>query len=461
MGKKGGAKVRLGNERNLRLFAVGQLGWAILSGVISNWLVYYYMPSETMLSQGMKIFITQGVVFVGLTVIGVITACGRLLDGFIDPFIASKSDSCRHPLGRRIPFMRYAAVPFGVMTVVVFISPVNGESPVNNVALFVSLMLFYITLSLYCTPFNALIPELGKSQEDRINLSTYISVTYFIGTAMAYLVTAIDGVLEPALGAVWSFRATVGILAAVAIVCMLVPAFGINEKEACGEPVPSTTPMGQSVVRTFKNRDFQVFELSDVLYWVSITMFQTGLPYYITELMGFDDSMTFVFFALMTVVSLVFYGPVNVMAKRMGKKKLVVFAFFFFCVAFAVTSACGQFGIPAMVWGVAVAVLAAIPMAVLGILPQAVLADIAEADAIEAGEHREGMFYAARTFSMTLGQTLAMILFTSISTAGQIGYRATALVATAFCLVAAVVFSRYKEDRVLGAIKASAEKDGE
>ena len=461
MGKKGGAKVRSGNERNLRLFAVGQLGWAILSGVISNWLVYYYMPSDTMLSQGMKIFITQGVVFAGLTVIGVITACGRLLDGFIDPFIASKSDSCRHPLGRRIPFMRFAAVPFGVMTVVVFISPVNGESPVNNVALFVSLMLFYITLSLYCTPFNALIPELGKSQEDRINLSTYISVTYFIGTAMAYLVTAIDGVLEPALGAVWSFRATVGILAAVAIICMLVPAFGINEKEACGEPVPSTTPMGQSVVRTFKNRNFQVFELSDVLYWVSITMFQTGLPYYITELMGFDDSMTFVFFALMTVVSLVFYGPVNVMAKRMGKKKLVVFAFFFFCVAFAVTSACGQFGIPAMVWGIAVAVLAAIPMAVLGILPQAVLADIAEADAIEAGEHREGMFYAARTFSMTLGQTLAMILFTSISTAGQMGYRATALVATAFCLVAAVVFSRYQEDHVLGAIKATTKKDGE
>ena len=52
-------------------------------------------------------------------------------------------------------------------------------------------MLFYITLSLYCTPFNALIPELGRSQEDRINLSTYISVTYFVGTAAAYLVTAI------------------------------------------------------------------------------------------------------------------------------------------------------------------------------------------------------------------------------------------------------------------------------
>ena len=212
--------------------------------------------------------------------------------------------------------------------------------------------------------------------------------------------------------------------------------------------------MWQSVKKTFCNHDFQVFELSDVLYWVAITMFQTGMPYYITELMGFDDSMAFVFFAGMTVISLLFYAPVNMLAKRIGKKKLVAFAFFFFCLAFAVTSVCGQFGIPSMAWGVCVAILAAIPMAVLGILPQAVLADIAESDAVTTGENREGMFYAARTFSMTLGQTLAMILFTSISIIGAngFGYRMTAVVATVFCLVGGLVFTRYREQRVLGII---------
>lgn len=450
---------KLADGRILRLFAIGQLGWAILSGIISNWLVYYYMPSETLVSQGMTIFITQGIVFFGLTVIGIITACGRLLDGFIDPFIASKSDSLDNPLGRRIPFMRYAAVPFGVMTVLVFVLPGTGSQTANNVLLFVCLMLFYITLSLYCTPFNALIPELGRTQESRINLSTYISVTYFVGTAVAYLVTTISGLLEGALGPVWSFRATVAVLAVIAVACMLVPAFGIDEN-AYAETKPSSTPMGKSVAKTFGNRDFQVFELSDVLYWVAITMFQTGLPYYITELMGFDDSWSFVFFAAMTVISLAFYAPVNILAKRMGKKKLVAFAFFFFCLAFAVTSVCGRFGIPNIVWGGLVSFLAAIPMAILGILPQAVLADIAEADAITTGENREGMFYAARTFSMTLGQTLAMILFTSISTvgAGGTGYRMTALVATVFCLVAGLVFTRYRERKVLGVIEAAAGK---
>jgi GPH family glycoside/pentoside/hexuronide:cation symporter len=167
--------------------------------------------------------------------------------------------------------------------------------------------------------------------------------------------------------------------------------------------------------------------------------------------------MNFVLFAGMTVLSLVFYAPVNILAKRMGKKKLVAFAFFFFCLAFLVTSVCGQFGVPELAWGALVAILAAIPMAVLGILPQAVLADIAESDAVETGENREGMFYAARTFSMTLGQSLAMILFTSISTVGTggLGYRLTALVATVFCLVGGFVFTRYGEGRVIGTIEAA------
>ena len=253
-----------------------------------------------------------------------------------------------------------------------------------------------------------------------------------------------------------AYRATIVILAVIAIACMLLPAFTINEHDYA-ETEPSTTTMGASVVKTFKNKDFQVFEISDVLYWVAITRFQTGMPFYVTSLMGLDASMNFVLFAGMTLLSLAFYAPVNILAKRLGKKKLMVFAFFFFCLAFLVTSVCGQFGVPELAWGAIVAILAAIPMAVLGILPQAVLADIAESDSVTTGENREGMFYAARTFSMTLGQSLAMILFSSIATlgAGGMGYRMTAVVATAFCLLGGLVFLRYGEHRVLDIIGAS------
>ena len=447
---------KLAPAKVLRNFAIGQLGWAILSGVVTNWLVYFYMPSDQMVAGGWPLFITQGIVFAGMTVIGLITALCRLVDGFIDPFIASKSDSLDDPEGRRIPFMKRAAIPFGIMAVVVFTVPCLGGELFNDVALLVCLVAFYVTLSLYCTPFNALIPELGRTQELRVNLSTYISVTFFIGTAVAYLVPNIAGLFEASLGGAMAYRVTIAILSVIAIVCMLVPAYTIDEN-LYAETEPSDTPMGESVVKTFKNRQFQVFEISDILYWVALTMFQTGMPYYVTSLMGLPDDMNFVLFAGMTVISLAFYAPVNILAKKLGKKRLVAFAFFFYCIVFAVTTMCGKFGIPPLVWGFAVAILAAVPMAVLGILPQAVLADIAEADAVTTGENREGMFYAARTFSMTLGQSLAMILFTSISTfgSGDTGYRLTALTATVFCLLGGLVFLRYNERATIGAIEAA------
>ena len=310
---------KLASGKVMRNFAIGQLGWAMLSGVVSNWLLFFYMPSQETIAAGMPLFITQGIVFAGMTIIGLITAFCRLVDGFIDPYIASKSDSLSHPLGRRIPFMRWFSIPFGIMTVVVFTLPGTSNVLFNNIALFVCLVAFYVSLSLYCTPFNALIPELGRTQELRVNLSTYISVTYFIGTAVAYLVPTIAGLFTASMGLANAYRVTIGIIATVAVICMLLPALTIDEN-AYAETEPSTTPMGASVIKTFKNKEFQIFEISDILYWVAITMFQTGMPFYVTSLMGLDPSMNFVLFAGMTVISLLFYAPVNILAKKLGKK---------------------------------------------------------------------------------------------------------------------------------------------
>lgn len=446
---------KLASNKVLWLFAVGQLGWAIMSGIISNWLVYYYQPGQEMLGKGMQLFITQGAVFLGLTVIGLIAATGRIFDAFTDPWIASKSDRCSHKLGRRIPFMRYAAIPLGIVTTLVFVSPVGEVSWVNNLFLLVMVLGFYLALTCYCTPYNALIPELGRTQKLRINVFTFISVTYFVGTVIAYMVPNIAGAFEASMGVAASFRVTIGILSAVAVICMLVPTFGINE-HVYAATTPSETPTLRSLGKTFRNKEFQTFVKSDVLYWIALTMFQTGLPFYITELMGLDDSMAFPLFALMTLVSLVFYVPVNILAKKLGKKRLVVFAFLFFSAAFAITGCSGWFGLPGIAWGVIVAVLAAIPMAILGILPQAVVADIAEADAIKTSENREGMFYAARTFAFKLGQSLAMLMFTSIALIGAngAGYRLTAAVAAVFCLAGGLVFMRYRENAVFDVIAA-------
>lgn len=477
---------KIATNKILWIFAIGQLGWSILSGIVTNWLVFFYQPSQEELAKGQVSFL-PGVTFLGITIIGIITACGRLFDAVTDPLVAGKSDSFRHRLGRRIPFMRVAAIPFGVVTVLMFWSPVGEESPVNAVMLFVCSMIFYLCMTLYCTPYNALIPELGRTQKTRINLSTFISVTFFIGNAIAYLIPNIAGFFMQSLSneeaaaklgktveaviadgdVIYTnyadaYRITIAILAVIAIICMLIPSFLIDENKYA-DTTPSKTPAFKSLAATFKNKEFRKFVASDILYWLGLTLFQTGLSFFITVLMGLDAGMTFPLFALMTAMSLVCYAPVNILAKKMGKKKLISFAFMFFAVTFLFTTFSGLLPIPGLVSGIIVAVLAAIPMAILGILPQAVVADISEADKYDTGESRQGMFYAARTFAMKLGQSVALLLFTSFATINAdvlkgepgygLGYRIAAAAATVLCLLGGLVFFRYDEKKVIARIE--------
>lgn len=180
-------------------FAAGQFGWAMLSGIISNWLVYFYQPDKTAISQGQTVFIPQGLVVFGIfTIIGGITAFGRIFDAFTDPMIASLSDRCTSKNGRRIPFLKWASLPLALSTVLVFWSPVNKNSWINGVFLLIMILAYYLSITAYCTPYNALIPELGYTQQERLNISTVISFTFIAGTAVAYLAPTIWGLFIPA-----------------------------------------------------------------------------------------------------------------------------------------------------------------------------------------------------------------------------------------------------------------------
>ena len=323
----------------------------------------------------------------------------------------------------------------------------------NGICLLVADVLFYVFMTAYCTPFNALIPELGRSQKNRVNLSTYISMTFILGTAFGYLVPNVAGLFEGSVGYANSVRIASAIFAAVGVVCMLIPAFTIDEN-LYADTTPSKSSAFGSLVKTFSNKEFRKFVGSDVMYFVALTMFQTGLPFYITVLMKLPDSMSFLLFAIMTGLSLVFYVPINKLTAKLGKKKLVAFAFVFYSFVFLVTTFCGMFGIGGMVWGVLVAFLASLPMAILGILPQAVVADIAEADGKETGENRQGMFYAARTFAFKLGQSIALLAFTSLAVVGEngFGYRLTAAVAAVLCFIGAAIFFTYDEEMIFKVI---------
>ena len=143
----------------LWIFAIGQFGWSLLSGIVSNWMVYYYTGSPDAQNPNTGIFasgITQNPILFKLTLFGLVLAVGRIFDAITDPLIAGWSDRSNYRGGRRIPFMRAVAIPFALVTIGLFTVPQTGSIPVNDVLLFALLMCFYLVMTIFCTPYNAI-----------------------------------------------------------------------------------------------------------------------------------------------------------------------------------------------------------------------------------------------------------------------------------------------------------------
>ncbi|MTI70067.1 MAG: MFS transporter [Firmicutes bacterium] len=431
-------------------YSLGQFGWSLLSGIISTYLIFYYIPTG---KSGIQVFIPQVAFFGFLTIIGMITMLGRFFDAITDPLIAKLSDKSTSKKGRRISFMQKAAIPFALFTVLVFFTPVKDKSIINAIFLTVTLLLHYFFLTMYVTPYYALLSELGHTPEERLNLSTYISVTCFLGFAVASQAPLLwNAFIDLGYAKETAILIAFTILSVIGLIFLLIPVFTIDEKKYC-ESVPSKLNMIESIKKTFSNKEFSKFVVSDFVYWIAITIFQNALIFYVTILLDKPEEMLGLLLVLLGVGSFIFYVPVNFLAKKYGKKKLLVFAFILFIVVYVYGIFLGKLPISTTVQAYLFVILGSIPMAVFGILPNAVIGDIAEYDANKTGMKREGMFYGTRTFASKLGQMVSMFILSALlllkrNGTNEIGIRLTAVVAALFCILGLVFLLMYNENKI-------------
>ncbi len=428
-------------------YAVGQLGWSTLVNIVGVALLYFYLPPDT---AGLPQLITGATFFGFLNAITLIVASGRLLDAITDPWIAGMSDRSTNPGGRRVPFMRRGALPAAAFLVLMFLPPSSVESGWNIVWLAIFQALFFVFLTVYVTPYFALLPEMGHTPQERLNLSTWISITFALGIILAGSTPAIAGVIEgTGLSPLRSFQVAVGVLAIVAVACMYVPVVVLDERRySSGKP--SSIPLGPAVRATFANQNFRKFIVSDFAYFTGLTIVQTGLLFYVTVLLEQEEELVATLLAVMVVISFLFYPLVNLLARRTGKKPLMVASFLWMGLVFLGVPLLGNLSMAPGAQAYLLVLLLAIPLAFLGVLPNAVLADIAERDALSTGEPREGMFFASRTLMQKFGQTTGVVSFAMLTTLGRdvgddLGIRLSGLVGFVLCFVAAIVFSRYNE----------------
>lgn len=444
------------------IYALGQLGWSLASYGAANFLNYFYLPPQ---EGGAALFpkmIHQGYVIGVLTVIGLILWFGRIFDAVTDPLIAVLSDRSKSRLGRRRFFMALSVLPFAAFAVLVFVAPFGvGESArttANAVWLFLAVTLFYLFMTMYVTPFFAWMSELGHSSDERLQLSTMISITWAVGAMLGAQAPALQGMFQSGgMSPLAAFQAAEAVFAVIAFILMLLPVLVIDEHRYA-ESVPCDDGFFRSISNVVQDRNFFRFTLSDFAYWISLYFINNGLMYYITVLLGLPKETYSSLFILMFLVSFLFYIPVNFIARAVGRKRLLMIAFGLFAALFVFCALFGYLPLAPMAQAVIASLLAAIPLAIFGILPNAMVSDMAEAYAIETGMHKAGVFFGFRTFMSKMGQSVGAIILPSVvmvgahRASGEIvgaqGVRLTTVLALAFCIAGFVLLLLYDEKKV-------------
>jgi len=432
-------------------YAAGMMGWSIMVNLIIVMIPYFYLaPSDS----GLTPLVPQLMVFGLFNIMSVVLTSGRMVDAFYDPFLASLSDKSKNPKGRRIPFMLKAILPAVLFCSLTFYPLTRSESTHNALWIAFTMGCFLMSATSYIIPYNALLPEMTETSAEKIKLSSWQQIGFVLGIIFSALVNNFADGIQKYFNVpkrIDALQYTIWALCVFAGIVMLIPVLFINEKKYSSSK-PSHTPMWQAIVATFKNRNFKYYLITDFSYYMALSIISSGLLFFVTILLGLKSSEGGLLIGVMVLVSVLFYPLINFLSIRWGKKPIVLFSFLLLALIFVAIYFLGKFPMSPHAQVYTLVISAAFPLASLGILPNAILADIAQEDAEQTGENREGMFFAVKYLFVKMGQTFGMALFAFLTVYGiskghDDGLRLNGLCGFALCLLAMIFFSRFREKK--------------
>ena len=159
-------------------YGSGDMGPAITANILVFFLLYFF-TNVAGLPAGLA---------------GSILAIGKIGDAINDPIAGILSDRTRTRWGRRIPWMLFGAIPFGIFFFLQWIVPSFSEDPnINNWCLFVYYIviatLFNLAYTVVNLPYTALTPELTQDYNERTSLNSF-RFAFSIGGSILSLVLA-------------------------------------------------------------------------------------------------------------------------------------------------------------------------------------------------------------------------------------------------------------------------------
>jgi glycoside/pentoside/hexuronide:cation symporter, GPH family len=347
----------------------------------------------------LMIFLTDNV-GLSATLAGTALLIGKLWDAVIDPAIGYLSDRTRTRMGRRRPWLLFAAVPFAAAFALMFRNP--GLS--SQTSLFIWTLLSFMALSTAypCAniPYNALLPDLTRDFNERTSVTSYKMIFAVTGTLIG------AGAAVPLIGLFPSKDAGyfgMGIVFAVLIVIsVLSPFFAVKEP-----PLPTTVPkqgIFSSYRDAFTNKPFVLILVVWMLNTIGVGVVMAAMIYYFKYIFLNEKLITPILLVL--VLTAVLFFPITVwVSKKIGKRETYIIGM---SIAAAAMLAFSFFAhIIGVMYSGIIIFFAGIGFSTHYIMPWSIVPDTIEYDYSLCGVRREGIFYGLWVFVIKVGGALS------------------------------------------------------
>ena len=422
--------------RDKLLYSSGYFGVSLLSGLFILWANYRY---GELFTGGQKAFV------------GVALLVARFADAPVDLLVGWWSDRTRTRLGRRRPFIAYGALPMVALFALVWAPPAGVNSVWNIVWLLGIGTGFFVLFSIVVNPYLAMLPDIARSPEDRISVSTLIAA---FGLS-AQIAAMIGGSLLA--GQTGSFAVTVAATCVVALICLLLPLL-VRATEAPPSAGLADLGLGQAVRQTLANRPFRVFLVSKCLYWIGVHSVLAVAPFLVSGVLGAEgegavQTQTAYLIACAAGPAFLWFIAIGPLARRFSKRTLSLAGLATLTALALLLTTVGLVPLSPTLWARLIMALGSFTVAALFSVPNAILAEVVDVDERITGTRREAMFFGAQGLfvkaawgaSSLIVMAAQGVFHADPALAVRVSFVAVAIVSA----LAFAVFLRFPEDEEL------------
>ncbi|MBE9238485.1 MFS transporter [Anabaena aphanizomenioides LEGE 00250] len=395
-------------------YGAGDLGPAITSNIAIFYLLLFF----------------TNVAGIPAGLAGSILMIGKIWDAVNDPVVGVLTDKTQsRRWGRRLPWMFYGAIPFGLFFFLQWIVPQFTPNQSSNiwplfwyyVAIGIMSQAFFTIVNL---PYTAMTPELSQDYDERTSLNSF-RFTFSIGGSILSLIFAqivFAVIREPQ----QQYLVLAAICTVISVLSLYWCVYGTRKRILAFEAKriqleqPAEIPFIEQIKIAFSNKPF-LFVIAIYLFsWLGVQITATVIPYFVIYCMKLKDSQVPTVLIAVQGTALLMLFVWSYLSKRFGKKIV-----YFLGMTLWIIAAAGLFFLQANQIGLMyfMAVMAGCGVSTAYLIPWSMIPDVIELDELQTGQRREGVFYGFMVLLQKFG--LAFGLFIVGNALQASGFRET------------------------------------